>query len=57
MLEWVPAGLNTGALSGAKASSSRTRDRNLVEYYYYYGLFLLLGFKIYNLLVKLFFAN
>jgi hypothetical protein len=26
MLEWVPAGLNTGALSGAKASSSRTRD-------------------------------
>jgi hypothetical protein len=28
MLEWVPAGLNTGALSGAKASSSRTRDRH-----------------------------
>jgi hypothetical protein len=27
MLEWVPAGLNTGALSGAKASSSRTRDK------------------------------
>jgi hypothetical protein len=26
MLEWVPAGLNTGALNGAKASSSRTRD-------------------------------
>jgi hypothetical protein len=26
ILEWVPAGLNTGALSGAKASSSRTRD-------------------------------
>jgi hypothetical protein len=29
MLEWVPAGLNTGALSGAKASSSRTRDKLL----------------------------
>jgi hypothetical protein len=27
MLEWVPAGLNTGALNGAKASSSRIRDR------------------------------
>jgi hypothetical protein len=26
LLEWVPEGLNTGALSGAKASSSRTRD-------------------------------
>jgi hypothetical protein len=26
MLEWVPVGLNIGALSGAKASSSRTRD-------------------------------
>jgi hypothetical protein len=30
MLEWVPAGLNTGALSGAKASSSRTRDTQVV---------------------------
>jgi hypothetical protein len=30
MLEWVPAGLNTGALSGAKASSSRTRDKLFV---------------------------
>jgi hypothetical protein len=27
MLEWVPAGLNTGALSGAKASSSRIYNR------------------------------
>jgi hypothetical protein len=27
LLEWVLKGLNTGALSGAKASSSRTRDR------------------------------
>jgi hydroxymethylglutaryl-CoA synthase len=27
ILEWVPAGLNTGTLSGAKASSSRTCDR------------------------------
>jgi hypothetical protein len=26
LLKWVPEGLNTGALSGAKASSSRTRD-------------------------------
>jgi hypothetical protein len=25
----VPAGLNTGALSGAKASSSRTRDNSV----------------------------
>jgi hypothetical protein len=32
MLEWVPAGLNIGALSGAKASSSRTRDTTLVFY-------------------------
>jgi hypothetical protein len=30
MLEWVPAGLNTGALSGAKASSSRTRDNFII---------------------------
>jgi hypothetical protein len=29
MLEWVPAGLNIGALSGAKASSSRTRDNGI----------------------------
>jgi hypothetical protein len=29
MLEWVPAGLNTGALGGAKASSSRTRDNKV----------------------------
>jgi hypothetical protein len=26
LLEWVPEGLSTNALSGAKASSSRTRD-------------------------------
>jgi hypothetical protein len=31
MLEWVPAGLNTGALSGAKASSSRTRDKDSIK--------------------------
>jgi hypothetical protein len=30
MLEWVPAGLNIGALSGAKASSSRTRDMSRI---------------------------
>jgi hypothetical protein len=29
LLEWVPEGLNTGALSGAKASSSRTRNNNI----------------------------
>jgi hypothetical protein len=34
MLEWVPAGLNTGALSGAKASSSRTRDILASRYSY-----------------------
>jgi hypothetical protein len=28
LLEWVPEGLNTGALSSAKASSSRTRDNS-----------------------------
>jgi hypothetical protein len=33
MLEWVPAGLNTGTLSGAKASSSRTRDRFYIIIY------------------------
>jgi hypothetical protein len=32
MLEWVPAGLNTGALGGAKASSSRTRDNNFSRF-------------------------
>jgi hypothetical protein len=31
MLEWVPAGLNTGALSSAKASSSRTRDIDALD--------------------------
>jgi hypothetical protein len=30
LLEWVPEGLNTGALSGAKASSSRTRDTSSI---------------------------
>jgi hypothetical protein len=32
LLEWVPEGLNTGALSGAKASSSRTRDTNALKF-------------------------
>jgi hypothetical protein len=27
LLEWVPEGLNTGALSSVKASSPRIRDR------------------------------